>query len=193
MGVSSCQRQPTRRAERAGIKQEERNVTPNRDKPVTSLPVFSHVHRLGKEPHFYSPGSPGACSGRYLARSPKGFEDFADRCKRRSTSLSFSRSTSSSPSGTAGKTTLLQILAGKKLIKGADVTIKGLDVFHQFPEGLTWLGTEWYVNASIQSNWVRHLTRFQGHESCRQERHHRVPLPRLRRWLSTQRAKGSPA
>jgi CCR4-NOT complex subunit CAF16 len=43
----------------------------------------------------------------------------------------------------AGKSTLLQILAGKKLVKGADVTIKGLDVFHQFPEGVTFLGTEW--------------------------------------------------
>lgn len=43
----------------------------------------------------------------------------------------------------AGKSTLLQILAGKRLIKGADVTIKGLDVFYQFPEGVTFLGTEW--------------------------------------------------
>ena len=48
---------------------------------------------------------------------------------------------------TAGKSTLLQILAGKKLIKGADVTIKGLDVFYQFPEGVTFLGTEWSVHA----------------------------------------------
>ena len=46
----------------------------------------------------------------------------------------------------AGKSTLLQILAGKKLIKGADVTIKGLDVFYQFPEGVTFLGTEWSVH-----------------------------------------------
>ena len=37
----------------------------------------------------------------------------------------------------------MQILAGKKLIKGADVTIKGLDVFYQFPAGVCWLGTEW--------------------------------------------------
>lgn len=52
----------------------------------------------------------------------------------------------------AGKSTLLQILAGKKLIKGADVTINGLDVFYQFPEGVTFLGTEWSVALAHQSN-----------------------------------------
>ena len=140
----SCQRQPTRQAERAGIKQEGENVTLGCDNSVTSLPVLSHVPRLGKGPHFYSPGSPGACSGQRLALSSKGFEDFADRCKWRSASLSFPHSKILiAASGTAGKSTLLQILAGKKLIKGADVTIKGLDVFYQFPEGVTWLGTEW--------------------------------------------------
>jgi CCR4-NOT complex subunit CAF16 len=41
----------------------------------------------------------------------------------------------------------LQILAGKKLIKGADVRIKGLDVFYQFPGGVTFLGTEWSARA----------------------------------------------
>jgi CCR4-NOT complex subunit CAF16 len=51
---------------------------------------------------------------------------------------------------TAGKSTLLQILAGKKLIKGADVTIKGRDVFYQFPEGVTFLGTEWSVRVAIR-------------------------------------------
>ena len=63
----------------------------------------------------------------------------------RSPFLSQARANISSPCGTAGKSTLLQILAGKKLIKGADVTIKGLDVFYQFPEGVTFLGTEWSV------------------------------------------------
>ena len=53
----------------------------------------------------------------------------------------------SPPPQTAGKSTLLQILAGKKLIKGVDVKIKGLDVFFQFPEGVTFLGTEWSVGA----------------------------------------------
>jgi len=156
----SCQRQPTRQAERAGIKQEG-NVTLNCDNPVTSLPVLRHVPRLGKGPHFYSPGSPGACSGQYLALSSKGFEDFADRCKWRSASLSFSCSKNTLISGTAGKSTLLHILAGKKLIKGADVTIKGLDVFHQFPEGVICLGTEWWVTLPINPiQLVRQLTRF---------------------------------
>lgn len=45
----------------------------------------------------------------------------------------------------AGKSTLLQILAGKKLIAGADVRIKGRDVFHDSPAGVTFLGTEWSV------------------------------------------------
>ena len=60
-------------------------------------------------------------------------------------------------SKTAGKSTLLQILAGKKLIRGADVTIKGLDVFYQFPEGVTFLGTEWSVGSepSNQSRRIR--------------------------------------
>jgi CCR4-NOT complex subunit CAF16 len=67
--------------------------------------------------------------------------------------LSLSRSEISSPvTNIAGKSTLLQILAGKKLIKGADVTIKGLDVFYQFPEGVTFLGTEWYSRKAIRCN-----------------------------------------
>lgn len=74
---------------------------------------------------------------------------------------------------TAGKSTLLQVLAGKRLIKGADVTIKGLDVFYQFPEGVTFLGTEWSVGPAIKpvpAYWVpANLTRFQGYESRRQE------------------------
>jgi len=55
-------------------------------------------------------------------------------------------------SKTAGKSTLLQVLAGKRLIKGADVTIKGLDVFYQFPEGVTFLGTEWSVGPAINQS-----------------------------------------
>lgn len=45
----------------------------------------------------------------------------------------------------AGKSTLLQILAGKRLIsnKDTDVQIKAKDVFRQYPEGVTFLGTEW--------------------------------------------------
>lgn len=68
----------------------------------------------------------------------------------RSHSLSLKKK-HSSPLKPAGKSSLLQILAGKKLIKGADVTIKGLDVFYQFPEGVTFLGTEWSVRPAHQS------------------------------------------
>ena len=47
----------------------------------------------------------------------------------------------------AGKSTLLQILAGKRLIskEGTLVQIKGKDVFRQYPGGVTFLGTEWYL------------------------------------------------
>jgi len=94
----------------------------------------------------------------------------------------------------AGKSTLLQILAGKRLIKGADVTIKGLDVFYQFPEGVTFLGTEWSVGPAIKpipAYWVpANLTRFQGYESRRQERYPRLSFPRLCRRVSIQRTKG---
>ena len=134
---------------KAGIREDAGNVTPHCDNPVTSLPVLTHVPRLGKGPHIHSPGSPRTRSRQCLALPSKGLENFADRCKRRSAPLTFSRVKHSSPSGTAGKSTLLQILAGKKLIKGADVTIKGLDVFYQFPEGVTFLGTEWSVTQPI--------------------------------------------
>ena len=47
----------------------------------------------------------------------------------------------------AGKSTLLQILAGKRLVtaEGADVRIKGKDVFRDSPPGVTFLGTEWFI------------------------------------------------
>jgi CCR4-NOT complex subunit CAF16 len=47
----------------------------------------------------------------------------------------------------AGKSTLLQILAGKRLVtsQGADLRVLGRDVFREFPEGVTFLGTEWFV------------------------------------------------
>ena len=49
----------------------------------------------------------------------------------------------------AGKSTLLQILAGKKLVasEGARILIKGRDVFRDSPPGITYLGTEWEVFA----------------------------------------------
>lgn len=48
----------------------------------------------------------------------------------------------------AGKSTLLQILAGKRLVSGAKVNIKGCDVFRNSPPGVTFLGTEWYASLS---------------------------------------------
>ena len=49
---------------------------------------------------------------------------------------------------TAGKSTLLQLLAGKRLIPaGAEVKVKGRDVFRDSPSGVTFLGTEWSVES----------------------------------------------
>jgi ABC-type transport system involved in cytochrome c biogenesis ATPase subunit len=52
----------------------------------------------------------------------------------------------------AGKSTLLQILAGKRLVTadGAVVQINGKDVFRNTPEGLTFLGTEWAMNPVVR-------------------------------------------
>jgi hypothetical protein len=46
---------------------------------------------------------------------------------------------------TAGKSTLLQLLAGKRLISmaGAELKVKDRDVFRDSPSGVTFLGTEW--------------------------------------------------
>ena len=49
----------------------------------------------------------------------------------------------------AGKSTLLQILAGKKLVAGTDVQIKGQDVFRNSPAGVTFLGTDWSVPFTV--------------------------------------------
>ncbi|KIP10393.1 hypothetical protein PHLGIDRAFT_101292 [Phlebiopsis gigantea 11061_1 CR5-6] len=56
----------------------------------------------------------------------------------------------------AGKSTLLQILAGKRLIskEGTLVLIKGKDVFRQYPEGVTFLGTEWAMNPVVRGDIV---------------------------------------
>jgi hypothetical protein len=60
----------------------------------------------------------------------------SDRCQRLSTLFSL-----------AGKSTLLQILAGKRLVtsEAARILIKGRDVFRNSPSGVTYLGTEWEV------------------------------------------------
>ncbi|KAI0040087.1 P-loop containing nucleoside triphosphate hydrolase protein [Auriscalpium vulgare] len=56
----------------------------------------------------------------------------------------------------AGKSTLLQILAGKRLITadGAQVLIKGRDVFRNSPPGVTHLGTEWAMNPVVRGDIV---------------------------------------
>uniref|UniRef100_A0A8H8CM06 ABC transporter domain-containing protein n=1 Tax=Psilocybe cubensis TaxID=181762 RepID=A0A8H8CM06_PSICU len=56
----------------------------------------------------------------------------------------------------AGKSTLLQLLAGKKLINtpGAELTIKGQDVFRNSPSGVTFLGTEWAMNPVVRGDIV---------------------------------------
>ncbi|PFH52702.1 hypothetical protein AMATHDRAFT_73840 [Amanita thiersii Skay4041] len=56
----------------------------------------------------------------------------------------------------AGKSTLLQILAGKRLITtaGADIRVKGNDVFRNTPDGVTYLGTEWAMNPVVRSDIV---------------------------------------
>lgn len=55
----------------------------------------------------------------------------------------------------AGKSTLLQILAGKRLTpKGTKVHIKGEDVFRGAPQGVTFLGTEWAMNPVVRGDIV---------------------------------------
>ncbi|KAF8812459.1 P-loop containing nucleoside triphosphate hydrolase protein [Phlegmacium glaucopus] len=54
----------------------------------------------------------------------------------------------------AGKSTLLQLLAGKRLISmvGAEVKVKGRDVFRDSPSGVTFLGTEWAMNPVVRGD-----------------------------------------
>lgn len=54
----------------------------------------------------------------------------------------------------AGKSTLLQILAGKRLVNGADILIKDRDVFRDSPPGVTFLGTEWAMNPVVRGDIV---------------------------------------
>jgi CCR4-NOT complex subunit CAF16 len=69
-------------------------------------------------------------------------------------------------SHTAGKSTLLQILAGKKLIStpGTHVLINGKDSFRHFLSGVTFLGTEWFVVVLSHAR-LNHLA--QGCQSSR--------------------------
>ncbi len=47
----------------------------------------------------------------------------------------------------AGKSTLLQLLAGKRLVNASNAVVRvyGRDVFRDFQPGITFLGTEWFV------------------------------------------------
>ncbi|KAK7061706.1 putative ABC transporter ATP-binding protein C20G4.01 [Favolaschia claudopus] len=54
----------------------------------------------------------------------------------------------------AGKSTLLQILAGKRLVNRADVRILGRDVFRDSPPGVNFLGTEWAMNPVVRGDIV---------------------------------------
>lgn len=69
----------------------------------------------------------------------------------------------------AGKSTLLQILAGKRLITapGAEVRIKDRDVFRDSPPGVTFLGTEWFVFSARSDSYYYFSQMFQGDESGR--------------------------
>ncbi|RCH85936.1 CCR4-NOT regulatory complex component [Rhizopus azygosporus] len=51
----------------------------------------------------------------------------------------------------AGKTSLLRILAGKRLIHG-HVRVLGRDAFLDAPPGVTYLGTEWANNSIVKSD-----------------------------------------
>ena len=54
----------------------------------------------------------------------------------------------------AGKSTLLHILAGKKLVTapGAKINVLGRDVFRDFPPGIALLGTEWAMNPVVRGD-----------------------------------------
>ncbi|KAG6854800.1 hypothetical protein C0991_001227 [Blastosporella zonata] len=54
----------------------------------------------------------------------------------------------------AGKSTILQILAGKRLVstEGAHIFVKGRDVFRDSPPGVTFLGTEWAMNPVVRGD-----------------------------------------
>ncbi|KAL0578581.1 CCR4-NOT regulatory complex component [Marasmius crinis-equi] len=54
----------------------------------------------------------------------------------------------------AGKSTLLTLLSGKRLIREGKMTIFGRDVFRDLPQNVTYLGTEWAMNARVRSDIV---------------------------------------
>jgi CCR4-NOT complex subunit CAF16 len=54
----------------------------------------------------------------------------------------------------AGKSTLLRILAGKRLVPDANALLLGKDVFRSPPSGVTYLGTEWAMNPVVRGDIV---------------------------------------
>lgn len=54
----------------------------------------------------------------------------------------------------AGKSTLLRILAGKRLVPDANALLLGKDVFRSPPAGVTYLGTEWAMNPVVRGDIV---------------------------------------
>lgn len=54
----------------------------------------------------------------------------------------------------AGKSTLLRILAGKRLVPNANALLLGKDVFRSPPAGVTYLGTEWAMNPVVRGDIV---------------------------------------
>ena len=53
-----------------------------------------------------------------------------------------------------GKSTLLQIFAGKRLIKGSTAKVMDQEVFFNTPGGVTYLGTEWANNPVVRSDLI---------------------------------------
>ncbi|KAK4148114.1 P-loop containing nucleoside triphosphate hydrolase protein [Dichotomopilus funicola] len=52
----------------------------------------------------------------------------------------------------AGKTTLLRLLAGKRLAPEGSIQVSGVDPFKKTPEGVTYLGLEWVLNAIVRTD-----------------------------------------
>ncbi|KAL0059151.1 CCR4-NOT regulatory complex component [Marasmius tenuissimus] len=54
----------------------------------------------------------------------------------------------------AGKSTLLTLLSGKRMIQDGEMRIFGRDVFRDLPQNVTYLGTEWAMNARVRGDIV---------------------------------------
>lgn len=90
----------------------------------------------------------------------------------------------------AGKSTLLQILAGKRLVnaEGADIRVLGRDVFRDSPPNITFLGTEWLVLLSVESIHLHTSRCCQGYESRSTRRYTCLCILGFGRRISIQRA-----